>query len=208
MVLLIKLGSEEHMRNLFEKGIVHMKSLDEYQKFEYGDPLEGTSFIKNNLRVEIRKDGIPMAYDDNASIKTKNNIDYGLAYCVTWKKFEDEETPFKFDFPDKLLIQERTHAVIIYNFDCFVQRFKSVLEHYGYQQDQLDHREITYVNTSEFQGRYGWDKKPNSLSHEQEYRFFLKNINNSDNVNIEIGCIDDISIMVTIDKINSIIIDF
>ena len=197
---LIKFGTEEHMKTLYEQGILYLNPIEyfrllEEQGFGRGDSYEGTTIV-SNLRdsdVYVMVDGEwkllgTTSHTHLHGYKVEMTGNLYCMYAVHPGAFKDGV--FMFDTRIKDL---GSHCVIVHEQQnaIFCERVFQALNHAGYTEHiaglvkYFDHELPVFQQTDVFMKRTGF-------SFQNEFRIFVHNLVPQP-IRLEIGRIADIA---------------
>jgi len=189
--MFIKIGTEEHIRDLYETGTIYLNTIEYFKKVEdeelRGDKYEGTSKIMNSFSGTFRISGsnqdfkyekvhIKKAYE-----KVLGNI-YSL-YCISSKGFSN-----LLDFKmDERNLRFGTHCLIIKDNYYFFEKIKSELKKNGYE---FKHGFINYYDKDKVSKKLTLFDKPNEFEYQKEFRFYVHN-QKLEPIKIQIGSLKE-----------------
>jgi len=205
---LIKIGGKEHMRQLYEEGIIYMRHLSTFSDIE--DNFRGDIYEKLSAIFEIEdfkilgnhKDGEEeeILYEKNAKAYFSYYYPDELAGNIFSMVglFTTGESELK--ILDKRCQQFGDTCVIITNPSEFLSRIdKEALN----QNFDLSWDITEYYDIKEYTGAWSPFKKPAHLSYQQEFRLLVKR-KETDPVILRIGSINDIAKMINSADLNKI----
>ena len=186
--MFLKIGKEEHIRDLYENGTIYLNTIEYFRKLEdeelRGDGYEGTSEIINSLPGTFRIPGIDQDFEyKKIHLKISYNTVLGniySLYCISSKGF-----PNPLDFTlDKKNLRFGTHCLMIKDNQYFFDNIQSELKnngfeyHHGfveyYDKDKISHKKLTLFD------------KPKEFEYQKEFRFYVHN-NKLEPIKIQIG---------------------
>ncbi len=186
--MFLKIGKEEHIKDLYENGTIYINTIEYFRKIEdkelRGDEYEGASEIINSLPgtfriLEVDQDfkytkiHIKKSYE-----KVPGNI-YSL-YCISTKGF-----PNLLDFRiDEKNLRFGTHCLMVKDNQYFFDKIQSELKNSGFEYqhgfvDYYDKDKISYKKPTLFD-------KPKEFEYQKEFRFYVYN-NELTPIKIQIG---------------------
>ena len=206
---LIKFQRKDRIESL-RAGHMYFSPLNVFRKYEdtsgnkvIGDEREGMMPIQHAVFEDAETHEFSPV--NNALIKTRNSDDY--VFCFFGMK--DDATHFTFSEEQKAKIREfGDTALLILDFDEFVERVKKAAlsagfsGHYGrvkYYDDESDNVNMMLCSIN---GMWNFAfYKPQDYEYQQEYRFLLeRNGKPDDHWILELGSLDDITIMMPIEQ--------
>lgn len=203
--LIIKLGAQEHMRSLFEDGVIYMNTLEFYRTLEAHDERrdvnEGAERVRNRRGgVLKRKNPETGTFEDIAQLthsrirELNSNLQNLNVYCLYYLK---SEMPIK---SLGTVIDQRTklgfgdYAVIVADAGEFVTRIKQAAMNKGFQHFRSL---VKYADFSEEDVEAGPFMKDQAFAHQSELRIAVHTgENRGAAIKIEIGSMKDIAVMV------------
>lgn len=174
ILLFIKIGSEEYMRDLYENGTIYMNTLRYFRKVEdgglRGDPYECASDIVDRNDATIR---LPFMDEDikPARIRYSSRLDLGNLYCLYCVSSNGLESPGDFTFDERNL-RFGTHCVIIKQPGIFFEKVSSELEKMDHY---YRHGFVEYYEKKEVNHGLTPFHKSNGFDYQREFRFFVEN---------------------------------
>ena len=206
--LLIKLGSEENMKNLYEKGELYLQTFEYFKNLEKtndgrGDPDEylteyyagnGLDDItlelacKNNITGETikhllsRATGI-VSFSLNESTKMFTHL-----YCMSLSDIKAIKKHSTLISPDNFA-ENKDFAVVIFDYNEFLNRIKNQL-----QENNIPAAvgKIKYVNKENYGGDMGCFCKFDEYAYQNEWRLAVR-IPSNKAEKIHIGSLEDIA---------------
>ncbi len=186
--MFLKIGKEEHVKDLYENGTVYINTIEYFRKMEddelRGDGYEGASEIINSLPGTFRIPGIDQEFKyekihiKKAYEEVLGNI-YSL-YCISSKDFPNT-LDFKFDEKNLRL---GTHCLMIKDNQYFLDKIQSKLRNRGfkyrhgfvnyYDKDKISNKKLTLFD------------KPKEFVYQKEFRFYVHN-NKIEPIKLQIG---------------------
>lgn len=175
--MFLKIGKEEHIRDLYENGTIYINTIEYFRKIEdgelRGDGYEGASRIINSLPGTFRIPKIDKDFNYQ-KIHIKESYDtilgniYSL-YCISSKGFEN---PFEFRVDNKNL-RFGTHCLMIKDNQYFFDKIKSELKNNGYN---FRHGFVDYYDKNKISNKkLTLFDKPNEFEYQKEFRFYVYN---------------------------------
>lgn len=185
--LLLKLGSEKNILDLYKNGTIYMNPIEYFKKIEdgelRGDKYEGVSRISNlpqgtfkisdiNREFKYEKMHIRETYEE-----VIGNI-YSL-YAISSKGFPN---PLDFSFDERNL-RFGTHCLVIKNLPYFFERVETQLKKDNYK---FNHGFVDYYDKETINGKVSLFDKPLEFKYQNEFRFYVKN-DKIEPIKIQIG---------------------
>jgi hypothetical protein len=211
--LIIKLGAHEHMRSLFEDGVIYMNALEFYRTLDADDERrdvnEGAERVRNRRGgILKRKNPENGAFEEIAQLthsrirELNSNLQNLNVFCSYY---------FKADMPIKNLgkaISERAklgfgeYAVVVADAGEFVTRIKQAAVAKGYKHFRSL---VKYVDFSHDDFEVGPFVKDQIFAHQNELRIAVYTGENTGAaIQLEIGSLEDIAIMVPAEALDEI----
>ena len=168
--MFIKIGAEEHIRDLYENGTIFINTIEYFKKV--GDKYEAASEIINSNSGTFRIQGIEkdLKYKNlhlkKAYKEVLGNI-YSL-YCISSKGFPN---PLEFKVDEKNL-RFGTHCLIIKDNLYFFEKVKSELIKKGYD---FRHDFVDYYDKDKVSKELTLFDKPIEFEYQKEFRFYVHN---------------------------------
>ncbi len=189
--MFIKIGAEEHIRNLYENGTIYLNTIEYFKKVEdeelRGDKYEGTSEVINSHHGTFRISGSNQDFKyekvhmKKAYEKVLGNI-YSL-YCISSKGF-----PSLLDFKmDERNLRFGTHCLIIKDNNYFFEKIKSEFNKNGYE---FTHGFINYYDKDIVSKKLTLFDKPKEFEYQKEFRFYVHN-QKLEPIKIQIGSLKE-----------------
>lgn len=189
--MFLKIGKEEHIRDLYENGTIYINPIQYFRKIEdqelRGDGYEGASEIINSLPGTFRIPGIDKDFNyEKAHIKKSYDTILGniySLYCISSKGF-----PNPLDFKlDERNLRFGTHCLMVKDNQYFFDKIKSELKKNGfsyshgfveyYDKDKISHKKLTLFD------------KPKEFEYQKEFRFYIHN-EKVEPIKIQIGSLE------------------
>lgn len=174
--MFIKIGAEEHIKDLYENGTIYINTIEYFKKIEdkelRGDKYEGASEIINSLPGTFRIPGIDRDFKyekihiKKAYDEVVGNI-YSL-YCISSKGFPN---PLDFKMDEKNF-RFGTHCLIIKDNKYFFEKIKSELKKNGYE---FRHGFVEYYDKDKVSKKLTLFDKPLEFEYQKEFRFYVHN---------------------------------
>jgi len=200
LFILFRRGKTEHIKNLFEKGELYLNTVDfirncdtNEERSDPNDSILKRQFLGDvkvkicDIGQDMEKFGIPL--NGHGCVLNFEGINKGNIFCLSGIYTKDlidniEVTEFKTkSFGESL--------IVISNPRKFIQRVKSALLKAGYS--EIKYGPVQYY-PSDYSGYIGPFKKHQNFSPQNEFRFFVPNIEDKPII-INIGSLKDIAIM-------------
>ncbi|SCZ01721.1 hypothetical protein [Flavobacterium caeni] len=207
---LLKFGSEENIKNLFEKGEIYMNTIQTFKEFDkpgIGDKYEGTVEILNikDAKLTFKFPDNPITVNSPSMQLWKNigghvgNIYSTYAISNLLLKRKSVHTV------DKRMLQFGTHCIIIKDVEKFIFSILAKLDEKGITHS---HNLVRYCNYSKNNHEVTLFKKSHLLSYQKEHRIIAYTQNNEP-LKFEIGSMHDYAeIFSANDIINSLKVDY
>jgi len=175
--MFLKIGKEEHIKDLYENGTVYINTIEYFRKIEdeelRGDGYEGASEIINSLPGTFKIPGIDREFKyekihlKKSFEKVLGNI-YSL-YCISSKGFPNP-LDFKLDIKN---LRFGTHCLMIKDNQYFFDKIQSELKNRGFKYrhgfvDYYDKHKISNKKLTLFD-------KPKEFEYQKEFRFYVHN---------------------------------
>lgn len=198
---LIKIGKEEHIRTLYEKGILYMNTLQYFVKVEDNsqqqDNFEGATFFESLKKIEIKNaTGEEIKFGDSAdcdapllygNLLIHSDASLGNIYCMF--AVTEEFIKSKSDI-DKRNKEFGDHFLLIHNPEVFLTRVYAALEERGVKYKS---GLVYYFDREEYyRGRLTPFMKRNDYRHQNEFRLLVENKIDAVFI-LEIGSLKDIA---------------
>ena len=196
IMLTLKFGSKENIKDLFENGTIYCKPIEYFRKLEdemlRGDSFEGTTKLKNFTTGKLTltfPDGKELKLNTSKfQIKEHLTEVKGNLYCLTILRKEDFKNvvSFKFDERNKRF---GSHFLLIRDNKSFYDRlFK------GFEKQKLSTKKnlVTYYDKEKKDGDVSPFEKPLEFEYQKEFRIIIQNDEEQD-IKFQIGSLEDIS---------------
>jgi len=203
---LIKIGEKKYMDKLYTQGLIHMKNIDWFRKYEdrkiRGDKDEGISGIEQIAELKLfLPDGKALGWSNSAQLKFHDYGGKGNLYsliAITSRKN-----------PEKFRIDERNKElgdcfVVIINPKEFIIRIEKKLRELGYE---YEYNLVNYYDSKSYHGSLNVFCKPSDFDYQKEFRFWVRR-NEVDPLDFEIGSTEDIALIYDIEKLDKISINY
>ncbi len=202
--LLIKIGAEENIDRLQQKGLIFSKTIkyfrdNEIEQFKLRkDEREGAqkSLRINDLSTSIRGKELPLIFLKPRLNIFDPNLDLCHIYCLYMAspKLADGEP-----FIDNRNIAFGDFSLIITDPFAFIQRIEdSIRDKYS-----LMYNPVTYYSDNEDYNNLTVFDKPEYFSYQREFRLFF-DYKNANDLQFEIGSIEDISLKIESKQLTSL----
>jgi hypothetical protein len=175
--LFLKIGKEEHIKDLYENGTIYINTVDYFRNFEdgelRGDKYEGASEIINSLPGTFKIPGIDTEIKYQ-KVHLKKSYDTVLGniyslYCISSKGFPN---PLDFRLDEKNL-RFGSHCLLIKDNQYFFDKIKSELKNNGYD---FRHGFVDYYDKySVSNKKLTLFDKPKEFEYQKEFRFYVYN---------------------------------
>ena len=175
LYLLIKIGSEEHMTRLMERGEVYLNTVEKMRAYDAatgrGDPAEGRAYLTNypagTFEISSIK-GRKFRYE-RLWVSHKPNFPMGNVYCLY--SFGRHHTVGLSEFAlDPRCAKLGSHFVIIKDLPKFFERMVRAMERTGLQ---YRHGLVKYYDERSYTGPLSVFHKPDVFAYQQELRFHV-----------------------------------
>ncbi|ATP56907.1 hypothetical protein CPT03_10665 [Pedobacter ginsengisoli] len=206
--LIFRFGCEKWLNKLRNKGSIRLNTVKFFQDLKInkqGDRNEGISSIQTILFDTLNLKNGDLAIElENVSGKLKKRDIKGNLYCVYGARQEDLWSFYEKKI-EKLVsesaIEFSTHFLCIHNAKQFNQRIQNELIRRGYE---FDFNIVRYNDYTKDHRKLDIFDKSDEFSDQKELRYWLKTEGTS-HIDVEIGCIKDISYKVfTLDELKTI----
>ena len=207
---LIKIGKKEHIDDLQKNGTIYMNPVSYFNSIEdnglRGDTDEGITRIQQLGYLTLFDNGKELPIHDinekfSAQWKTREPEFAGNIYSLYSISSEDSSSE---DFQN-FSVHERNCefgdcCLIIYNTKEFITRVKEKVSELDYK---LDCDLVKYYDDQTYSGNLGIYHKPIKYNYQNEFRLFVKRVENSV-LSFKIGSIEDISTAFKSNKLKSL----
>jgi len=189
--LLIKLGSEEHMRDLYENGTVYINTVDFFRRKdddEYrGDSYEGASEIINSNTGYIQIPGVEekinfQSFHLKSSYEKIDGNIYSL-YCISSKGFPNLS---EFFFNDRML-DFGTHCVVFKDNEYLL---RAILEELKKRRFEPIYGLVDYYDSRTGSRKLNVFEKRSKFEYQKEFRLYIHNPN-PEPIVIKLGSLKD-----------------
>ncbi|HBR14988.1 MAG TPA: hypothetical protein DD723_05530 [Candidatus Omnitrophica bacterium] len=174
IVSLIKFGKQEHIEQLYNKGIIYMNPLKFFRELEEdqvrGDPNEGTTRISQPeiiRQVKLISGGKEIVLENKGLIKEANVS--GNIFCALAIFRKEDQSVIKpdirgdvFKFGDAILL--------INNVPEFIDRVTKAAQKV---RQNMESRAVKYIDFDKHHGQVEWFEKDKKYSYQNEFRFFV-----------------------------------
>lgn len=202
ITLLVKIGKEEHIRDLYENGTVYLNPLSYFRQLEdqqlRGDIDEGT-ITKRDLKNPTVKFSFIDRELKAANFKVREFISTGNLYSLYAISSIGFPNPEEFEF-DKRNLEFGTHCILIQHPGIFISRVEAELKRLGYS---FKHGFVQYYQNQMALDNLTPFHKPESFDYQKEFRFFIKNTLDEPIV-FQIGSLKDCSKVLKVDDLMSL----
>lgn len=203
--IIIKLGSHEHMKALFEDGVIYMNTLEFYRTLESDD--ERSDVNEGAVRVSNKTGGVlhwknlktgtleEIAKLTHSRIRELNsNIQNLNVFCLYYLKSKMPIESFGAIIPKRTKIGFGEYAVIVADAGEFLTRVKEAALNKGYRHFRSL---VKYEDLSKEELDVGPFVKDQAFSHQSELRIAVHTgENNGSAIKLEIGSLEDIAVLV------------
>jgi len=198
LYFLFRRGKKDHIEALYEKGEIHISSIDYIRKCDENDERSdeddginyrkffGEATIKMcNVGDDIEKNGFTLK-TDCLVLKQDNDVK-GNIYCLTGI--------FSNDLMDERSeIRHETHSfgdslIFIYKPKIFLERIFAELQKLGYKNYRAN--KVSYYG-NEYSGKVDFFRKHEKFKSQKEFRIFIPNKENTP-IKLNIGSLRDIA---------------
>lgn len=207
----IKFGQLEHLTSFVEKGILYCNTINYFAGLEdkkiRGDEnenvvdmvyMESGEIILGKPEEDPVKNGIQMPFRD-LLLTGKITEPFGNLYCLYKINFLEKPIGETFYINTKMS-EFGEYFVLIHEPHEFLRRVKQKLTTLGLS---FEGNPVQYLDLSKYTGKKSVFQKGLEYEYQQEYRIYIKN-KTANPLSIEIGCIEDISILCESTNIESI----
>jgi len=217
--LIINLGKYDYMKELVEKGLLYLNTLEFYRKLENDDERRdlnegavkvcnlqgGVLYIKDSETDEFKT----VAQLTKSTIRELNsNIQNLNVYCLYYLKSQMPIKNISALISSQVKLGFGDHAVIILDAPEFVTRIKRAAIKKGYKHYR---GLVKYVDLSAEEVEVGPFVKDQSFSHQSELRVAVyTGINDGNAIKLKLGSLQDIAIIMPTNSLDalSILEDF
>jgi hypothetical protein len=209
----LKFGELSHMLDLQKKGILYCNPIGYFTEIDdgnlRGDDMEDVTemmYMESGIVLlgkperEPGKDGIEMPFK-NANFTGRIAEPFGNLFCMYTMNFLEKENGHQFTvdlqmkkFGDYFLLIHKPHE--------FLQRVKKAAEE---MKLAIKGDFVNYLNLSKYTGKKSVFQKDIIYNYQNEYRVFINN-KKSHPIILEIGNIEDISILCESEELQKLII--
>lgn len=204
---LIKIGSKENQTALFEKGEIFMKPQKYFQDLrdnkKRGDKYEGSDLIEQLEWVKIMRSEkkIPVKIDRGNGVMVNLTTMYSSQPTSIYSMIGLSEDDIGFNNPiDKKNEKFGDYFTLIYNVKEFNRRILEKLKNLG---GNPQWKWVNYYNEHKYEGRLDKFSKPMDYSYQKEVRFIANSTSNAP-IKFQIGSLEDISILCSIESLKKI----
>lgn len=202
---LIKIGEKKHIDKLRKQGFVYMQNIDWFKELEdkelRGDKDEGLTGIAKIAELKLLHKGEVLARSDSAQLKLRDDENKGNLFCLTAITSREDPETFKIDKKNKRF---GDCFVVITDVRELIQRFCGKLKELNHE---YVYNLVKYYNPKKYSGSLNVFCKPDNFEYQREFRFWVKR-NEPGPLEFEIGSIEDISLILDIEKLNKIEINY
>jgi len=211
--IIIKLGPHEHMKALFDDGVVYMNTLEFYRTLEAHDERsdvnEGTEQVSNRTDGVLRwKNPKTNTFEEIAKLthgrirELNSNIQNLNVYCLYYLKSKMPIESVGAIIPQRTKVGFGEYAVVVADAGEFVTRIKKAAIDIGHRHFRSL---VKYEDFSQEKLDVGPFVKDQAFSHQSELRVALYTGENSGSaIKLEIGSIEDIAVLVPSEDLNGI----
>jgi len=198
---LIKIGKKKYMHKLYEKGLIYMRDIDYFRKYEdnelRGDKDEGIIGIEQAVDIRLLHEGKEIAHGGSGQLKFHDYENKGNIYSMIAITSREDPENFKIDEKNKKF---GDCFVVITDVREFIERIEGKLKEL---KQKYEYGLVEYYALKEHSGPLNVFCKPNYFKYQKEFRFFVKR-SKTGPLKIEIGSIKDISFIFEINKLDKI----
>jgi len=195
---LIRISSKEYIENLYYRGEIYMNTVDYYRRcddnLQIGDDLEGPSYYLGPSSIFFKgPNGLQIPINiENLKVRFVQNINLYCLFGITPLDLNLIEQNISLS----ILRGLGDYMCIITDPRAFIHRVSAGLEKLGY--NSYICRKVKYFS-SDYNGEITPYMKRDIYEHQHEIRFVVSNIINQP-IKLEIGSIEDISIILPFDE--------
>ena len=199
---LIKIGENKYMDKLYMRGLIHMKNIDWFRKYEdkkiRGDKDEGINGIEQIAELKLLlPDGKVLGRSNSAQLKFHDYGKKGNLYSMIAITSREDPEKFRIDERNKEL---GDCFVVIINVEEFIKRIEKKLNELGYE---YEYSLVNYYDSKSYHGTLNVFCKPIEFNYQKEFRFWVRR-NEAETLEFEIGSIEDIALIYDIEKLDKI----
>lgn len=204
-MFLIKIGERKYIDKLYKQGLIHMKNINWFRKYEdkklRGDKDEGILGIEQLSELKLLHNGKLLGRSNSAQLKFHDYKNKGNLYCMIAITSRDDPENFKIDEKNK---DFGDCFVVITAVRDFIKRIENKLKELGFE---YEYGLVDYYNPKGYSGPLNIFRKPDDFEYQKEFRVFVKR-NKPSPLNFEIGSIEDIAFIFDIEKLDKIGINY
>ncbi|RUA35202.1 MAG: hypothetical protein DSY77_03045 [Bacteroidetes bacterium] len=194
--LLIKIGKEEHIDRLRQKGLIHSKTVKYFREHEIEeielrrDNREGaeSSMAIKDLKLIVDNKELPFTFKEGRLNIFDPSFDLTHIYCLYAVTPDSANGQL---FIDPRVANFGETALLITNPEEFIKRIEKATKN----KYNCSYKPVMYYSDAKDYSRLSIFHKPESLGFQQEFRFHFNHIENDD-LEFEIGSIEDISVKI------------
>lgn len=205
LLFLIKIGERKYIDKLYKQGLIHMKNINWFRKYEdkklRGDKDEGILGIEQLSELKLLHNGKLLGRSNSAQLKFHDYKNKGNLYCMIAITSRDDPENFKIDEKNK---DFGDCFVVITAVRDFIKRIENKLKELGFE---YEYGLVDYYNPKGYSGPLNIFRKPDDFEYQKEFRVFVKR-NKPSPLNFEIGSIEDIAFIFDIEKLDKIGINY
>lgn len=202
---LLKIGEKKYMDKLYKQGLIHMKNIDWFIKYEdkqlRSDKDEGINGIEQIAELKLSYNGKVLGHSNSAQLKVHDYDKKGNLYSLIAITSREEPGKFRIDERNK---EFGDCFVVIINVKEFIKRIGDKLKELGYE---YEYGLVNYYDSKKYRGPLNVFCKPNDFNYQKEFRFWVKR-NEAGPLEFEIGSIENISFIFETEKLDKIGINY
>jgi hypothetical protein len=194
IIMLFKIGAEQHMRELLHDGHIYMKTLRDFKELEDGtprfDPDEATAYYQQmdggTFEIQDGEKWLPVGEivggirEHDTSLMTSN------VYCLHARTAGQCKEPWKLDY-----LNYGESYVGFFNPAEFLRRIESAAIEAGYE---IEYGLVQYVDLRTYNGPMGAFRKSSERAVDSEFRILIRPGLGSP-MSLRLGSLTDIAAM-------------
>ncbi|MGL1902533.1 MAG: hypothetical protein OCC49_10385 [Fibrobacterales bacterium] len=205
IITLIKFGERKYMEDFKNEGKMFFQRLRKYchmENREQGDTNEGLTHVYQPDKITLTVNGIEVS-EIQGVVKVDETGRNPLIHCMyTLNSDHYIDYQKSIDLIDKKCCDFGDTALVITNLKEFHSRFKDACEQRSFG---AKCKTVKYVDPESYHGEMGAFRKFDNFSHQNEFRFLLDASIQEESYTLELGSIEDISMMVPVGELNGMI---
>ena len=203
ILVFLRFGQEHHIMDLYENGTIYLNTVEYFRGLKdtgfRGDPYEGISRIINVSKGSFLIPSLNHTVDYQNLHAKSNDVYVGNLYClyaISSKTIPDPAT-YKMDSKN---LDFGTHCLIIKQPGTFLQKVENALKKASYK---FEDGFVEYYDMLKFSGKRSPFHKSLEYKHQNEFRFFVDNLNNKP-ITLNIGSMKTYSQVVKLEDMMSL----